>query len=149
VFFTGRYCNGVDAKGRVSVPAPLRAVLKGAEGVYVFPGQRLRCLEGAGLDFMARRASALDALDPLDPRRAALERLYFGEAMWLGFDSAGRITLPESLRSEFDLSEEAIFVGVRDRFEIWSPNRESAWAREARDIAANITSLRTLAEGTK
>jgi MraZ protein len=98
---------------------------------------------------MARRASALDALDPLDPRRAALERLYFGEAMWLGFDSAGRITLPESLRSEFDLSEEAIFVGVRDRFEIWSPNRESAWAREARDIAANITSLRTLAEGTK
>jgi len=148
VFFTGRYRNNVDAKGRVSVPAPLRAVLCGAEGVYVFPGQRLRCLEGAGVDFMERRASALDTLDPMDPRRAALERLYFGEALWLGFDAAGRITLPEALRTEFGLDEEAVFVGVRDRFEIWSPEREAAWAQEARGIAAAVTSLRALAEGS-
>jgi MraZ protein len=147
MFFTGRYRNGVDAKGRVSVPAPLRASLKGADGVYVFPARHLRCLEGAGLDFMERRAAALEALDPLDPRRAALERLYFGEALWLGFDAAGRITLPEVLRREFDLAEEAVFVGVRDRFEIWSPARESAWAQEARDIAAGVTSLRALGEG--
>lgn len=149
MFFTGRYRNGVDAKGRVSVPAALRASLKGTEGIYLFPAQHLRCLEGAGPDFLERRAVTLDALDPLDPRRAALERLYFGEALWLGFDSAGRITLPEHLRNEFDFSDEIVFVGVRDRFELWSPSRESEWARQARDIAAGVTSLRALMEGPK
>lgn len=149
MFFTGRYRNGVDAKGRVSVPAPLRAALKGAEGIYLFPARHLRCLEGAGPDFLENRARVLDALDPLDERRAALERLYFGEAQWLGFDAAGRITLPEAIRSEFGLEEEAVFVGVRDRFEVWSPPREATWAAEARGIAANVTSLRALTESAK
>ncbi len=147
MFFTGRYRNGIDAKGRVSVPAPLRACLAGAEGVYLFPSQHLACLEGAGAEFLAKRAAALETLDPLDPRRAALERLYFGEAQLLNFDAAGRITLPESLRAAFGLTEEAVFVGVRDRFELWSPAQEAAWAAKARDLAAGITSLKTLGGG--
>jgi MraZ protein len=146
MFFTGRSKNGVDSKGRVSVPAPLRAALKGAEGVYLFPAQHLRCLEGAGQDFMDKRAALLDGLDPLDERRAALERLYFGEAVFLGFDAGGRITLPEALRAEFDIEGEAVFVGLRDRFELWSPAREAEWAAKAREIAASVTRLKDLAE---
>ncbi len=146
MFFTGRYRNGVDSKGRVSVPALLRASLKGAEGVYLFPAQHLRCLEGAGADYLEKRAALLDGLDPLDPRRAALERLYFGEAIFLGFDGAGRITLPEALRREFDIEAEAVFVGVRDRFELWSPQREAEWAAQSREIAAGVKSLKSLAE---
>ena len=148
MFFTGRSLNGIDAKGRISVPAPLRAALgEGAEGVYLFPSQHLGCLEGAGPAFLEKRAAALDALDPLDPRRAALERLYFGEAQWFAFDSTGRITLPETLRASFELNAEAVFVGVRDRFELWSPSREAAWADKARKIAADVTSLRALTGG--
>jgi MraZ protein len=146
MFFTGRSKNGVDSKGRISVPAPLRAALKGAEGVYLFPAQHLRCLEGAGQDFMDKRAALLDGLDPLDERRAALERLYFGEAVFLGFDAGGRITLPEALRAEFDIEGEAVFVGLRDRFELWSPAREAEWAVKAREIAASVTRLKDLAE---
>lgn len=144
MFFTGRYRNGVDAKGRVSVPASLRAALAGAEGVYLFPSQHRPCLEGAGPSFMQSRAELLERLDPLDPRRAALERLYFGLADFYGFDSAGRITIPAALRSEYGLDEEAIFVGMRDRFEVWSPAREETWAAESRAIAAGVTSLRDL-----
>ncbi len=83
-------------------------------------------------------------LDPLDPRRAALERLYFGLADFYGFDSAGRITIPAALRAEYGLDEEAIFVGMRDRFEVWAPAREESWAAESRAIAAGVTSLRDL-----
>ncbi|MGE0045131.1 MAG: division/cell wall cluster transcriptional repressor MraZ [Hyphomonadaceae bacterium] len=149
MFFTGRYRMGVDSKGRVSVPAPLRAALTGSDGIYVFPARHLRCLEGAGPDFLENRAKVLDALDPLDERRSALERVFFGEAQWLGFDTAGRITLPEALRAEFELTEEAVFVGVRDRFEIWAPVREAEWAQEARGIAAGVTSLKALTESAK
>lgn len=145
MFFTGRYRNGIDAKGRVSVPAALRAALgEGAEGVYLFPSQHLGCLEGASAAYLDKRAAVLDALDPMDPKRAALERVYFGEAQFLNFDSTGRITLPEALRASFELNDEAVFVGVRDRFELWSPPREAAWAAKARDIAAGVTSLKAL-----
>lgn len=145
MFFTGRHRNGVDAKGRVSVPASLRAALAGGEGVYLFPSQHRPCLEGAGPAFMEARAALLDKLDPLDPKRAALERLYFGMADFFSFDAAGRITLPASLRTEYGLEDEAIFVGMRDRFEVWAPGREAAWAEESKTIAAGVTSLRDLA----
>ncbi len=134
----------MDAKGRVSVPASLRAALDGAEGVYFFPSQHRPCLEGAGAAFMEGRAALIDRLDPLDPKRAALERLYFGLAVFCGFDSAGRITLPGGLREEFGLGEEAVFVGMRDRFELWAPDREAAWDTQSKEIAAGVTSLRDL-----
>jgi MraZ protein len=144
MYFTGRHRNGVDAKGRVSVPAPLRACLEGAEGVYLFPSQHRPCLEGAGASFMEGRAALLEKLDPLDPKRAALERLYFGLAVFCAFDSAGRVTLPAHLREQFEIAEDAVFVGMRDRFELWAPAREEAWDRQSREIAAGVTSLRDL-----
>lgn len=144
MYFTGRHRNGVDAKGRVSVPAPLRAALNGAEGVYLFPSQHRPCLEGAGAAFMEGRAALIDRLDPLDPKRAALERLYFGLAVFCAFDTAGRVTLPGSLREEFGIVEEAVFVGMRDRFELWAPEREAAWDAQSKEIAAGVTSLRDL-----
>lgn len=144
MYFTGRHRNGVDAKGRVSVPATLRAALDGAEGVYLFPSQHRPCLEGAGAAFMEGRAALIDRLDPLDPKRAALERLYFGLAVFCGFDAAGRVTLPAGLREEFGIAEEAVFVGMRDRFELWAPEREAAWDAQSKEIAAGVTSLRDL-----
>lgn len=155
-FFAGRFQNGVDAKGRTSVPAPFRAALAAqagqagkpanglGEGVYLFPAQHLRCLEGAGPQFLEQRAKVLDALDPLDPRRAALERMYFGEAVFCAMDANGRISLPEPLRSQFGIEADIVFVGVRDRFEVWAPAAEAAWADEARAIAGGIRSLKDL-----
>jgi len=148
MYFTGRHRNGVDAKGRVSVPAPLRAVIGDeADGVFLFPSQHRPCLEGAGPAFMEARAALIDRLDPLDPRRAALERLYFGLASYYAFDSAGRITLPAAMREEYGVAEAAVFVGMRDRFELWSPAREATWDLHAREIAAGVTRLSELAGG--
>jgi MraZ protein len=155
-FFAGRFRNGVDAKGRTSVPAPFRAALAAqagqsgkatngpGDGVYLFPAQHLRCLEGAGPLFLEQRARILDGLDPLDPRRAALERIYFGEAVFCPMDANGRISLPDPLRSQFGIGEDIVFVGVRDRFEVWAPAAEAVWAEEARAIAGGIRSLRDL-----
>ncbi len=134
----------MDAKGRVSIPAPLRAALNGAEGVYLFPSQHRPCLEGAGAAFMESRAALIDKLDPMDPKRAALERVYFGLAVFCGFDSAGRVTLPAPLREDFAIAEEAVFVGMRDRFELWAPEREADWDAKSKEIAAGVTSLRDL-----
>lgn len=38
-------------------------------------------------------------------------------------DAAGRLTLPEDMAKEADISNQAVLVGLLDRFEIWSPAR--------------------------
>ena len=37
----------------------------------------------------------------------------------LSFDTAGRITIPESLCEMFGLTDWVTLVGLRDRFQIW------------------------------
>jgi MraZ protein len=140
MFFTGRYQGVVDVKGRMTVPSPLRSRL-GSEDVYLFPGYNALCIEAAGEEFMATRAALIEGLDPLDPRRSALERLYFGEAVCLGFDATGRISVPDALRLEFGIKESAVFVGVRDRFQIWNPEREQNWAKQARVLTAELHAI--------
>ena len=50
--FFGTFVNKVDAKGRVSVPAPFRAVIqaRGQQSVALHPSLFEPCLEGAGFD---------------------------------------------------------------------------------------------------
>ena len=50
--FFGTFVNKVDAKGRISVPAPFRAVIqgRGLMSVALHPSLFDACLEGAGFD---------------------------------------------------------------------------------------------------
>jgi MraZ protein len=38
-------------------------------------------------------------------------------------DKAGRICLPEAMAKAAGIGEQAVLVGLLDRFEIWSPER--------------------------
>jgi DNA-binding transcriptional regulator/RsmH inhibitor MraZ len=38
-------------------------------------------------------------------------------------DAAGRLSIPEDMAVEADISTQAVLVGLLDRFEIWSPAR--------------------------
>jgi len=40
----------------------------------------------------------------------------------LSFDTAGRVTLPENLCHMFGLTDQAVIVGLGDRFQIWRPD---------------------------
>jgi MraZ protein len=39
------------------------------------------------------------------------------------FDKAGRICLPEDMARAAAIKDEALLVGLLDRFEIWNPDR--------------------------
>jgi MraZ protein len=41
-------------------------------------------------------------------------------------DKAGRICLPEEMARAAGIKDQAILVGLLDRFEIWNPNRYEA-----------------------
>jgi MraZ protein len=148
MFFTGRHSISVEENGRISLPSALRAPLRegregdgGVDTLYVFPSLDRACLEAAGAAYLEGRRRILMRMKPFDPRREALERLYFGEARALSMDAKGRITLPQDLRECAALVQDALLVGMGDRFQIWSPGREAGRRSAALEAAANLKDI--------
>lgn len=121
--FIGTFVNKIDAKGRISVPAPFRAVLqtKNLSGVTCYPALTGPCIEGCGLD----RIEAMVETLPDDPIPSvdedAIAHLIFASARDLPFDGGGRIVLPADFLKQADLMDQGAFVGKGRTFQIWNP----------------------------
>ncbi|MGJ3231364.1 MAG: division/cell wall cluster transcriptional repressor MraZ [Oceanicaulis sp.] len=135
--FVSTFTNGIDAKGRVSVPAEFRAEVskEGFAGVYVWPSINGASLEGAGPRLLEDYADALEEMEPYDERRTSFETVIFGGAKALMFDSTGRVSLPRPFMEYAGLSKSALFIGLGRRFEIWDPKRHAERAVKALDYA--------------
>jgi MraZ protein len=135
-FFVGHQLNAVDSKGRVSVPAAFRTQLErraqedGKDAVkelMIAPspkGDRLRAFDPAGVRDRDAKFTARVADLPAAERADAEEDAFRDElatATQVAFDSAGRMVLPPILRKLGQIGDLAFFVGVRDYFEILSP----------------------------
>lgn len=143
--FLSTTMNGVDAKGRVSVPADFRSVVRGGpfDGIIVWPSFDGPFLEGGGQALLERYQALIEEMDPYDDARIAFERAIFGAAKPLSFDANGRVTLPKELSDHAGLDGKATFVGLGSRFEIWNPERYADHQATARDFAReNKRSLR-------
>jgi MraZ protein len=132
--FLSTWVNKVDRKGRVSVPAPWRAALQSQQfqGVIVYPSLLVHALEGFGretLDAMNRSRldrtlASGDVIDALTGGgQDELIETIMGLARELPFDPEGRISLPRALAEQMEIGDEATFVGLGTRFQIWSPKR--------------------------
>lgn len=123
--FRSNFTNKIDSKGRVSVPASFRAVLK--ESAF----QGVCCLRSLSADHaidaypQERLDQITESFEELDPLSEEFHQLNFalnGGAAELSFDSDGRIILPEWLVAYARLSDQATFVGLGRWFQIWEPN---------------------------
>ena len=134
--FLSTFEKQLDAKRRIVVPQDYRAALSGPQdGLFVFPSIRSNCIEGGGQPLFDRYAKMADDLEFGDELRDSIERNVFGEMQKLSFDTAGRITLPESLCEMFGLSDWVVVVGLGDRFQIWSREAFQAHRAAQRDLA--------------
>lgn len=121
--FIGTFINKIDAKGRISVPAPFRTSLqaRGLNGVALYPSPTGDCIEGCGID---RIQSLVDAMrdDPLPSvDDDAVAHLIIGGARETPFDGGGRIVLPEDFIAKAKLTDKGAFVGKGHTFQIWEP----------------------------
>ncbi len=135
--FLSTTINGVDAKGRVSVPAGFRAVVKNdpEEKIFVWPSFEGGYLEGGGQALLDRYLALMEEMDPYDDARAAFEQTIFGDTRGLAFDGTGRVSLPRDLIEHAGLNGKAAFVGLGARFEIWDPERLAERKANARSFA--------------
>ena len=72
---------------------------------------------------MAELMRDLDAMPNTDPNKVVLKRFIGSESVQVALDKSGRICLPEEMAKAVDIKDEAILVGLLDRFEIWNPER--------------------------
>ncbi len=139
--FLSTVTNRVDAKGRSSVPAKFRAVLngdgsEGAGSVVVFPSFTHACLEAMTMDKVMEIADRLEgAFNPFDDEADAFAQSILASCVDLPFDREGRIMLPDGLRSHAGIRDQASFVGLGRRFQIWDPELYADYAAEARSLA--------------
>lgn len=131
--FRGRFTNKIDAKGRVSVPAKFRSVAtaQGLSGVICFPSIGGQVIEGCGPAFSQIIDDMLERLDPFSLERDMLASVLIGSSMELMFDADGRVVLPEELRDHAGIKDEATFVGLGQKFQIWEPKAGAAFFADA------------------
>ena len=144
-FFSSSATNKVDAKGRVSIPAPFRKVLQGEASpvLFLMPEVRgLPAIEGFGLSHIEKLADALTQMNPLSPEYDALADVVAGQAAQLPLDDTGRIVLPGEFRELAKIRYSAYFVGRINTFQIWSPENYAAVKAQRRETAvANFDKL--------
>lgn len=136
--FLGEYRHAVDAKGRLAVPARFRSRIE--RGAVLTRGVD-ECLYVYTLETWEEKARAIETL-VTDPRKRRLvERRFFGQAFDVELDAQGRIVIPAKFRTYAGLNGEAVVVGARDRFEVWSPDRWDAYLEAAEDEDLNALPL--------
>ena len=139
--FMDTVVNKVDAKGRVSLPADYRAIVKTKESEIVcYRSLTAPCIEGCLEDLLDRLASEMeDALDFFSETQDDLTNLVFGDAKRYSFDSTGRIMLSEKLLKHAQIKDCAVFVGKGRKFQIWNPEN---WEKEEARIRAEVMKKR-------
>ncbi|MGE4061871.1 MAG: division/cell wall cluster transcriptional repressor MraZ [Rhodospirillaceae bacterium] len=138
--FFGTFTNKIDSKGRLSVPAPFRAVIqaRGRTAVAIHPSLFEPCLEGAGYDRFEKLLSGVaDGFVPAARDEAA--ELIMEDLRELPFDGEGRIVLPDEFITKAALKDQASFVGRGWKFQIWEPSALASVRQDKlRRVTANL-----------
>jgi MraZ protein len=124
--FVSTVVNKLDAKGRVSIPAPFRQILaqQNLRGFYCLPSFVAPALEGFGEDLLAEFQKRLGAVDPFfSEDYDAQAQVIVGESQFLNFDDEGRVRLPDEFLAHAQIAERVCFVGMNQKFQIWDPER--------------------------
>ena len=146
--FLSTFEKQLDAKRRIVLPADFRAQTAGSlfDGVFCFPSIEADCIEGGGQGLFDDYNKMIRELPLGDPLRAALETVVLGGMAKMAFDTAGRITLPETLCAQLELSESdwVTVVGMGDRFQIWSRDAFKAhWVKQRELAREGLAAYRT------
>jgi MraZ protein len=146
--FVSTFTNKIDAKGRVSIPAPFRAVLErdgyahgSAGGIYCYPALEAPALDAGGERLAQKIDGLLSGLPDYSDERDELSVALYGDVQVLTIDGDGRISLPESLRAHAGFTTQVTFVGLGDKFQMWEPGRFAERRERAREKVQHTRKL--------
>ena len=123
----GTYTPKIDAKGRLALPAKLRAQL--GDGLIMARGQE-RCVYLLPQSEFRRIAMQIQRTSMGDKAARDYLRVFLSGAVDQDPDKQGRILIPQMLRDYADLDGDVVVIGVGTRAEIWNA---AAWERYLAD----------------
>ena len=131
--FVSNYTLRLDAKGRVSIPAPYRAVLArdGYEGLYCYPALDQPAVDAGGNALLAEIEAPITRYPPYSDERDAFTLALYGTSETLKIDTEGRVILSDTLKAHAGIADAISFVGLGHKFQIWEPGRFRAQLAEA------------------
>ncbi|HEV2038020.1 MAG TPA: division/cell wall cluster transcriptional repressor MraZ [Candidatus Eremiobacteraceae bacterium] len=137
--FTGQYEHSLDDKGRLTIPARLRARLGDHFVLTIAPPEPCLAMypETSWSDF----CSKLEAAPRKDAQYRAFVRHLFAHTEEISLDSQGRLLLPVLLREMVGLKRDAVLVGTLTRVEIWPAEGWSAHSAAPDNMADLMTEL--------
>ncbi len=150
--FLGTHQNRLDSKGRVSVPAPFRTLLRahGAEAESGGVALVLRsshnhpCIEAwPPASFAALAGPVQQRYDTFSEDQEDIETALYAGAFAVESDKEGRIVLPEVLLAHAGITAAVTFMGLGSRFQIWEP--QAAERRRAEAVERTRARRLTLA----
>jgi len=144
--FRGSFEHAIDDKGRLSIPARYRQVLKQRRerGLVLIDPLFDACIAAYPIRSWQQIEQSLLGRGTSDKRFRDYARLISACAVETPIDSQGRILIPPQLRGRADLRRDVMIVGVLDKVEIWSKERWDQFVVERRDpedYAAKLAEL--------
>ncbi|MGE0223950.1 MAG: division/cell wall cluster transcriptional repressor MraZ [Acetobacteraceae bacterium] len=142
--FLGTYFNKLDAKGRVSVPAQFRTLLRagssGAESSVGVPiilrqSHQYHCIEGWSQKGFESLAGSLSDYEQFSQEHDDFAMALYSDAFQMETDKEGRIVLPAELVAHAELTDTVAFLGLGRSFQIWEPAAAERRRAEARERA--------------
>jgi Uncharacterized protein conserved in bacteria len=138
--FIGKYEAKADVKGRIFIPSAYRKLLPDSEKerVVLRKDAENDCLvlfpEQVWNEKVEDFKSKLDEWNPIDQ---LLLMQFVSDAEWLDIDSQGRVLISKkNLQAIGVENAEVLFVGMIDRFAVWSKTRYEKAKLPTADFAA-------------
>ena len=137
IYYNSVYRHGVDEKRRVQIPAKWRPAKPEIEFTLIWWSKENAgdCLRVLPPEEMAALMRDIKAMPSNDPNKVVLKRIIGSKSIQVMVDKSGRICLPEEMARAAGIKDQAILVGLLDRFEIWSPDRYDA-VKTSDDVTA-------------
>ena len=139
--FLGTHQNRLDAKGRVSIPAQFRAILRaGIEAdepitVILRPSHKHPCVEGWPKARFDALSAGVSQLNQFSDAHEDMATALYADAYPVEPDKEGRIALNDELIAHAGLNGQVSFMGIGGIFQIWDPAISTKRRLQAREAA--------------
>jgi len=124
-FFTSEYVCKLDAKGRLVLPARIKAQLPEPEGgvqELVIRRGFEQCLIIYPMVEFKKVFSKISGLNEFNEEYRKLQRNFLSGVITVELDSNGRFLIPKNMLAYAQVDKDAMLVGTGSKVEIWNPS---------------------------
>jgi MraZ protein len=123
-FFTSEYESKLDSKGRLVLPARIKAQLpadgEGGSELVIRRGFE-QCLIVYPMVEFKKVFSKISSLNEFNEEYRKLQRNFLSGVVTVELDNNGRFLIPKNMLAYAQVDKDAILVGTGNKVEVWNP----------------------------